>query len=319
MKVHLTFDVEVWCDGWSDLDAKFPTAFDRYVYGRSRAGDYALPKTLEILGRHGLVGVFFVEPMFSARFGDRYLARIVHLIESAGHDVQLHLHPEWTDEIVPPPIADVRRKRQHLCHYSRSEQEALLRFARSLIAPHLSRPLTAFRAGSYAVNRDSYAALAEAGILVDSSLNRVFDVSGSDISVRDTDRSMIELDGVRIYPVTVFRDGLGRLRPAQVNACGVAEMQHALIAAEALGRRHFVIVSHNFELLKPSRADPDWVVVRRFDALCEYLARNRDRFDVCCLPAEANAQTREPDQGMPRVPVWSTLCRMGAQAARQLG
>ena len=49
VKVYLTFDIEVWCGGWKDLDAKFPASFERYVYGRSSAGDYALPKTLEIL------------------------------------------------------------------------------------------------------------------------------------------------------------------------------------------------------------------------------------------------------------------------------
>jgi peptidoglycan/xylan/chitin deacetylase (PgdA/CDA1 family) len=41
----------------------------RALYGRSPAGDYALPKTLEILDRNGLKGVFFVEPLFAARFG----------------------------------------------------------------------------------------------------------------------------------------------------------------------------------------------------------------------------------------------------------
>lgn len=35
LDVFLTFDVELWCDGWEDLDAKFPGAFERYIYGRS--------------------------------------------------------------------------------------------------------------------------------------------------------------------------------------------------------------------------------------------------------------------------------------------
>ncbi len=54
MNVYLTFDVEIWCDGWKDLDARFPAQFERYVYGRSPEGDYALPKTLEILDCDGL-------------------------------------------------------------------------------------------------------------------------------------------------------------------------------------------------------------------------------------------------------------------------
>ena len=58
MNVYLSFDIEVWCNGWKDLDGQFPASFERYVYGRSSRGDYALPKTLEILERNGLKGVF---------------------------------------------------------------------------------------------------------------------------------------------------------------------------------------------------------------------------------------------------------------------
>jgi hypothetical protein len=54
------------------------------MYGRSPAGDYALPKTLEILDRNGLKGVFFVEPLFAARFGVEHLATIVDLIRAGG-------------------------------------------------------------------------------------------------------------------------------------------------------------------------------------------------------------------------------------------
>ena len=104
MNVLLTFDVEIWCQGWHDLDARFPASFDRYVYGRSSRGDYAIPRTLSILDGHGLKGIFFVEPLFAARFGLKYLKIIVDMIRSAGQEVQLHLHPEWTDEIKPAPI-----------------------------------------------------------------------------------------------------------------------------------------------------------------------------------------------------------------------
>ena len=106
MNVHLTFDIEVWCDGWDSLDATFPASFERYVYAKSAHGSYALPKTLEILERHGLTGVFFVEPLFAARFGLEYLRTVVDLIRVAGHSVQLHLHPEWVDEIRPALIAN---------------------------------------------------------------------------------------------------------------------------------------------------------------------------------------------------------------------
>lgn len=314
MKVHLTFDVEVWCNGWDRLDQEFPAAFERYVHGHSAKGDYALPATLAIMNRHGLRGVFFVEPLFAARFGERHLAEIVQMIEAAGQQVQLHLHPEWVDEISPPPIADASRKRQHLSHYTRDEQTQLLGYGLELLRRHTTAPVYAFRAGSYAANLDTYAALAAVGLHVDSSLNRAFDVSAPDLGARAAPASLLQVGDVSVYPVATFRDGLGRLRPAQVGACGLAEMQHALSAAAAAGRRHFVIVSHNFEMLRPGRSEPDPFVVHRFEGLCRFLASRPDEFQVETFPEHGAGEDPAAEFA---TPAWPTLLRLGAQAARR--
>ena len=136
MNVYLTFDVEIWCDGWDNLDGRFASSFQRYVYGRSSKGDYALPKTLEILDRYGLKGVFFVEPLFAARFGVEHLATIVQLIRAGRHDIQLHLHPEWTDEIRPLPFPGASKKRQHMSYYSCEEQTALITLGPVTYSPY---------------------------------------------------------------------------------------------------------------------------------------------------------------------------------------
>ncbi|MBE0549175.1 MAG: polysaccharide deacetylase [Rubrivivax sp.] len=280
MNVHLTFDIEVWCNGWNDLDRAFPPSFERYVYGRSKHGEYALPQTLAILNRHGLPGVFFVEPLFAARFGLGPLRTIVQLIRGAGQQVQLHLHPEWTDEAVEPLIENCRVKRQHLSYYTLDEQTALIGHGRRMLEAAGSGPVTAFRAGSFAANRDTYGALHRNGILLDSSLNRCFGISGADLRGEHTLDQRFEVAGVTTVPVTVFRDGLGRDRPAHVGACSAAEMRQALSSARKAGRRDFVIVSHNFEMLRSGTSLPDWIVVRRFEQLCAFLAAHRDQFEV---------------------------------------
>lgn len=315
MKVHLTFDVEIWCNSWQDLDARFPSAFDRYVYGRSSRGDYALPKTLEILGRHGLQGVFFIEPLFSARFGDRYLRELVGLIDQAGQDVQLHLHPEWTDEIRPRLIPNADTKRQHLSAYTLDEQLALIRWGRQALERALGRPVSAFRAGSFAANADTFRALALAGLYVDSSLNDSYSVSGPDVQRPPGAPSAIQVGEILCYPVTRFLDGLGMPRPAQINGCSFAELRDALEAAERDGLHHFVIVSHNFEMLKPGRCEPDMVVVARFEHLCAWLAAEAHRFQVEPLPARPAGRAG----GLPRVGRLSTLLRLSEQAWRRWG
>jgi hypothetical protein len=280
MNVYLSFDVEIWCNDWQNLDGAFPGSFDRYVYGRSKHGEYALPQTLAILNRHGLKGVFFVEPLFAARFGMQHLRTVVNLIRSAGQEVQLHLHAEWTNEALEPLIPDCTTKRQHLIHYTLEEQTALIGHGRRMLEAAGSGPITAFRAGSFAANRDTFRALANNGILLDSSLNRCFPKSGADLRDAASWEHAFEVEGVTTVPVTVFRDGLGTQRPAHVGACSVPEMRQALESARAAGLRDFVIVSHNFEMLRPGSTFPDWIVVNRFERLCAFLAAHPERFAV---------------------------------------
>jgi len=319
VNVFLTFDIEVWCDGWRDLDQKFPDCFDRYVYGRSQHGDYALPKTLDILNQHGLKGVFFVEPLFASRFGASPLETMVHLILDAGQQVQLHLHPEWTNEALNPIIENSATKRQHLRYYSLAEQTQLITHGKQMLLAAGSGPVTAFRAGSYAANRDTFSALASNGILLDASLNRCCDISAPELRTKHDLCAPFVLDGVTTFPLTVFHDGLGKERPAQVGACSFAEMRDALQSADRAGIQNFVIISHNFEMLKPNSCLPDWVVVRRFEQLCAYLAKNADRFTVRRFDQDLQRSLPEAREVvMPRVGTFSTGRRYAEQLFRRL-
>lgn len=280
MNVFLTFDIEVWCNGWDDLDRAFAGSFERYIYGHSSHGDYALPQTLGILNQHRLRGVFFVEPLFATRFGAEHLEVIVRLIRQAGHEVQLHLHPEWTDEAREPIIENCASKRQHLSYYTLAEQTTLIAHGKKMLEAAGSGPVSAFRSGSFAANRDTFVALQRNSIWLDSSLNRCHGVSAPDLRREHAfDAAFVEHD-VTTFPVTVFKDGFGRDRPAQVGACSFGEMRDALTSAQLGGARDFVVVSHNFEMLRPGSSTPDWTVVKRFNQLCAYLAQHSERFKV---------------------------------------
>ncbi len=318
MNVHVTFDIEVWCDGWADLDRRFPASFDRYFYGRSEAGNYALPKTLEILNRHGLTGVFFVEPLFAARFGEQHLDVVSNMILDAGQDVQLHIHPEWVDEISPAILDDSSRKRQSLPAYSLDEQTELIRVAKAMLERSTGRPMTAFRAGNFAVDRNTFTALRRNGILLDSSLNSGYDATGGTIDGMGEFCSHRVIDGVECFPVTVIRDGFGNRRPAQLNGCSAGEFEHALRDAAKAGLPHFVVVSHNFEMLKPASSAPDWTVVRRFERLCRFLGEHRELFTVGPFVAGGRSRVVEPGTEVrPRAPAWASAGRLVEQVARR--
>src|SRR3546814_1564383 len=50
---------------------------------------------MDMLERHGLTGVFFVDPMPALVYGPKIIAEIVRPIVARGHEVQLHIHTEW--------------------------------------------------------------------------------------------------------------------------------------------------------------------------------------------------------------------------------
>ena len=49
VNVFLTIDVEIWCNGWDNLDKNFSEAFQQYIYGTTPKGDYGLPIQLKML------------------------------------------------------------------------------------------------------------------------------------------------------------------------------------------------------------------------------------------------------------------------------
>lgn len=317
LDVFITVDVEVWCDGWDNIDEKFPKAFNRYVYGHTERGRFGLPYQTEVLGEHGLKGVFFVEPLFSTRFGPEPLAEIVGLLNAAQQEIQLHLHTEWVDEAHMPLLPNVDAKRQYLRYFTLDEQTLLIKKGIALLHAAGASPVNAFRAGSFGFNRDTLRALAANGIAFDSSYNVTHFGLDSGVLPGIPVFAPIECEGVHEYPMTVFKDGLRKLRHAQITACSFSEFEGLLWHALEAGRQSFVLLSHNFELLNRAKDRPDRVAVRRFEKLCKFLDRNRDCFSVRGfhgLTPQVSTEQPEPLSS----PSWRTASRLLEQIFRRV-
>jgi hypothetical protein len=315
LNVFFTVDVEVWCEGWKDLDRKFPSAFQRYVYGRTPFGEYGLSYKLRLLEEHDLLGVFFVEPLFASRFGLQPLREIVALIQEHGQEVQLHLHPEWTDESLEP-IIKVNEKKPLLRQYSLDEQTTLIAAGVALLKEAGGGTANAFRAGNFGFNRDTLRALAANGITFDSSYNAVISASQSGVMEGQTQVEPFECEGVYEYPMTVFDDGTSSLRHAQLTACSYREIEGLLWKAVEANRKAFVILSHNFELLNPAMNRPDGIALDRFHKLCSLLARNRDCFRVRGFRG-LNPVTETAQPAPLTSPFWKTGLRITEQIMRR--
>ena len=312
LNVYFTVDVEIWCDGWKDIDTKFPQAFKQYIYGPTAEGDYGLPYTLKLLNDHGLKGVFFVEPMFSCRFGQEPLKEIVNLIKQAGQSIELHLHTEWVDESTQQLLPNVTKKRQFLRMFTLEEQLKLIAMGKQWLIESGVSEVNAFRAGSFGFNVDTLSALRENNIFIDSSYNASCFGLESNLKPGNIITEAMLYDGVYEIPMTVFYDRPGHLRHAQLCACSFKEMEGLLWRALDQGRHNFTILSHSFELLNRSFNRPDTVVVNRFRKLCEFLDKNRDSFRTSDLSSYQGSIVE--NQPLPlNSPIWRTGQRMMEQ------
>lgn len=315
LDVYYTIDVEVWCDGWERIDEKFSDAFQRYIYGVS--GSFGLPYQLDVLNAHGLKSVCFVEPLFAGRFGIAPLEEVVGLIASMGHEVQLHMHPEWVDEARQPLLPNVRGKRQHLRYYSLDEQSSLVSTGIEWLQRAGADRPTAFRAGSFAFNADTLSALEAHRILVDSSYNASMFGPSSGVCPGQLLAWPQMIQDVLEMPMTVYADGRG-LRHAQLTACSSAELEHLLWQALEQQRPAFLILSHNFELLDRDLSKVDKVVVKRLHRLCEFLQRNSDCFNVRGMRDSMSAPAQALSTSTLSSPLWRTAARTLEQAWRRI-
>lgn len=277
LDVFFTVDVEIWCNGWENIDATFPSAFRQYIHGPTPTGEVGVGYQCRVLREHGLTGVFFVEPLFSRRFGAAPLQEIVAVVQEGGQEVQLHLHTEWVDEARAPLLPDVRGKRQNIRQFTRPEQASLIGTGRDLLCAAGARAVRAFRAGSFGFNRDTLLALADQGIAFDSSYNATMYGPDSGVMPGVLMTEPADVDGVHEYPMTVYRDGRS-LRHVQLTSCSSAELEGLLWQALEQGRSSFMMLSHGFELLNQAKDRADPVVVDRFHQLCAFLDRHRDCF-----------------------------------------
>ena len=269
-----------------------------------------------LLQEHGLTGVFFVEVLFSTRFGSDPLAEIVSLIQGREQEIQLHLHTEWVDESRQSLLENINGKKPLLSYFSFEEQTILIQLGAKLIELAGGKRVNAFRAGSFGFNNDTLRALSTNHIAFDSSYNASMFGPNSGICPGTLLVEPFECEGIYEYPMTVFNSGARSLRHAQITACSYKEMEGLLWKALESERKSFVILSHSSELLNESMNRPDDIVVARFNKLCSFLDRHRDCFHVRGFdglsPVLATTQPAPLTS-----PIWRTGLRMIEQGIRK--
>jgi hypothetical protein len=275
MNFLFTIDTEVYpihSDWRSDALAR---DIDRDFYGRVAQGEFGVGYQLEVFARHGVKAVFFVGGLHAScpEVGMGPLTKLVELIQSGGHEVQLHLHPEWVPLSKGLSVPD---RGYLLTSYTQDEQQELIQTAAAnLVRAGAPQPI-AFRAGDYAANNDTLNALARLGFRYDTSYNYPYLGSTCGITSDSILWQPASLEGLVEVPVSCYQDRPGHYRHCQLGACSLGEISATLKSARLNSWETYVLVSHSFELINNRRTrrpvGPRRLVVRRFEKLCEHLA-----------------------------------------------
>ncbi len=322
LNVLLTIDTEIWplTQNWRQTGLK--RDIDRDMYGVTPQGKYGLLYQLEVLNRYSLKAVFFVEPLFAAAAGMDVLQKVVHEIQIAGQEIQLHLHTEWLAWIQNTILPE--KTGNNLTNFSEDDQTALIAYGLQKLRDCGVKDICAFRAGTFGANFTTLKAIGRNGILFDSSHNAAYLHRECKLQTSDALLQPKKFNGVWEFPVTVFDDGAKIARPAQITACSSSEMRSALMQAWNNNWHSFTIVSHTFELLKRRRKlvenpQPDSIAIKRFEWLCRFLSENTDKFqttgftemDVEQIPAS------QPEQTLSSGP-WRSGWRLVEQSIRRI-
>lgn len=270
--VLITIDTE-YSAGYFDRDTQADN-FDRVVRCLTSEGEVGIFYQMDVLENSGLRGVFFVDPMPGLVWGQSAIDQIVEPIIERGHDVQLHLHSEWLSFAKENPLDD--RTGHNIKDFSLDDQIKLINEAMDILMKAGARKPIAFRAGNYGANDDTLRALAHHGIFYDSSFPPGILDSDCAISLgRDQHVPIMHHDVLEI-PIGSI-SGIGNSqRHAQITALSYREMTAAIKNASHQNAPCFVLVSHGFEFANRDRMLTNKLVKKRFEKLCNWLAKQQD-------------------------------------------
>lgn len=334
LRVILTIDTEISLGGALRDRALMPVGPKRRIWGETERGAFGITRFMDIFDELGLKAVFFFEPVARHVVGERDLAEAAACISSRGHDVELHVHPEFEMDLDRVRSGQAKSPSPVLFEHSLEEQRRHVRESAAKIEEWCGRRPSAFRAGGYSANELTMKALVEEGIFIDSSYNRwAIDLGlcGFHTTPPLNDARMLR-EGVLEVPVTnlATRGPRGGIRPFELSALNVSEMISALDQMYEAGMRVACAVTHSFRLLRARDVQyrdvaPDVFNLHRLQGVCRHLADHRDRFEVCSfrdLPVEEwKRDPLLPDAApyYPTPPTWSSVARLAVQAIKDRG
>jgi hypothetical protein len=284
ISVFITVDTEHSIGGaFKDSNLK-PVGNEKMVWGKIGNKFYGIPLMMDIAETYDIRLTFFVEVLNKYHFGEDETKKVCECILNRGHDVQLHLHPNYLNFTLNNPLG--KKYSDFIGTYPSEKQVELIKEGiEILIQNGVPRPI-AFRAGCFGANEETLRALGSVGLLIDSSYNKAY--VGDTCLLDDKEiNDLTYLNGIWEFPITNFVESTklmpNRFKPLDINGVSFQEMESVLNQAKENGPRCITIILHSFSFLKPYDIQYNsvrlrWHVIRRFKKLCNFLKEEQKNF-----------------------------------------
>lgn len=286
VNVFITVDTEHSIGGaFKDRNLR-PVGNVKRIWGKIGDKSFGIPLMMDIAETFDIRLTFFVEVMNKYHFGESETKQVCEYIMNRGHDVQLHLHPNYLNFTLNNPLE--KTYSDLIGTYSLEKQIDLIKEGiEILMQTGVPRPI-AFRAGCFGANEETLRALKAVGVLIDSSYNKAYlgdPCLLGDKSIND----LTCLNGIWEFPITNFVESTklrpNRFKPLDINGVSFQEMKYVLNQAKEGGLHNITIILHSFSFLKPydvqySKVRPRGNVIQRFKDLCQFLGENTRLFEV---------------------------------------
>ncbi|MEW5766701.1 MAG: polysaccharide deacetylase family protein [bacterium] len=259
-----------------------PLPYEQMVYGRVGEECFGIPKIISICNQYGLGATFFVSVFEAQHYGADLIKKTCLDIAEAGHDVQLHTHPNWiySDWL--------------MWQYPLERQIELIKRGKEMLCQFLGEPPIAHRAGAFGADFNTLKALAANAIPIDSSFffgypycrltspplskNGISVISGMQMAASAI-RHSPSANGVVEIPPTIFTEiklgSFKRYRNLDPYTTSLPEMIRVVKQAKERGLKTVVVLLHSFTFLRMdrdrTRFEPDWKDIKKFDQFCAWL------------------------------------------------
>ena len=279
-RVLITIDTEVSIGGYfRNRDLK-PVPADRHIYCKIKGRDYGINLIMDILDRYQLKGVFFVETEARHYFGNEEISGIIRNIKERGHEIQLHIHPNYRTFI------HGRRLPDDMGRFSVEEQTSIIKEAYQFLCRYSDTRVLAYRAGNLFCNLDTIKALKNNGIRFSSNYNLAYP-NCSYIQGEQPRNDIFCIEGVIEVPITCYKEA--RIRKEwnsfQVSAMSFDEFKEGMRFYNHIGTNVICLLAHSFEFVKSNNPQfnklrPNNFMIRRFANMCRHLEEKNRSYEV---------------------------------------